>query len=85
MAIACFGFVTLRPEPLFSFPFLNAFISRSTLCDAFGPYLLWLAFLLDFLLAVFFAEEDLLELVDFFELLDFLELPDFFVAIAFSL
>jgi hypothetical protein len=47
MAIACFGFVTFWPDPLFSFPFLKAFISRSTLLEALGPYFLPLDFLLE--------------------------------------
>ena len=42
----------LRPEPLFSFAFLNAFISRSTLLPALGLYFLVLDF---FLLELFFA------------------------------
>lgn len=46
IAMACFGFVTFRPEPLFSLPSLKACISRSTLADAFGPYFLPLLFLL---------------------------------------
>jgi hypothetical protein len=45
IAIACFGFVTLAPLPLFSLPSLNAFISRSTDFDAAGPYFLPLLFL----------------------------------------
>lgn len=45
IAIACLGFVTFFPEPLFSFPFLNACISRSTLEEAFGLYFLPLLFL----------------------------------------
>ena len=53
IAIACLGFVTFWPDPLFSLPALNAFISRSTLCDAFGPY--WVDFFaLDFFAVVFF-------------------------------
>ncbi len=39
IAIACFGFVTLRPLPLFSLPRLNSCISRSTFFWARGPYL----------------------------------------------
>jgi hypothetical protein len=84
IAIACFGLVTLRPDPLFSSPFLKAFISRSTLLEALGPYFLPLDFF-----AVDFLLEDLLELldllpVDFFLLEDLLELLDFFVGITFS-
>ena len=63
--MACFGFVTFRPDPLFSFPCLNAFISRSTLLPALGLYLLVLDF---FLLELFLAEDFLGRLV----LLDFL-------------
>lgn len=55
--MACFGLVTLRPDPLFSFPFLNSFISRSTLFPAFGLYFLVLDF---FLLELFFAADFLL-------------------------
>lgn len=76
--MACFRFVTLRPDPLFSFPFLNAFISRSTLLPALGPYFRLLDF---FLLELFFAELFFAE--DFFDE-DFfvrLELVDFLVAI----
>jgi len=78
IAMACFRFVTLRPDPLFSFPFLNAFISRSTLLPALGPYFRLLDF---FLLELFFAELFFAE--DFFDE-DFfvrLELVDFLVAI----
>jgi hypothetical protein len=45
MAMACFGFFTLRPLPDFSLPFLKAFISRSTDDCALGPYFLPEAFL----------------------------------------
>lgn len=68
--MACFRLVTFRPDPLFSFPFLYAFISRSTLFPALGLYFLVLDF---FLLELFFAELFFDE--DFFvrlELLDFL-------------
>ena len=61
IAIACFGLVTLRPEPLFSFPFLNSCISRSTLADDLGLYLLPLDFLWleDFVFALTdFVDED---------------------------
>jgi hypothetical protein len=76
--MACFGFVTLRPDPLFSFPFLNAFISRSTLLLAFGLYFRPLDF---FLLELFLAELFFAE--DFFDedFLVRLELVDFLVAI----
>lgn len=47
IAIACFGFVTFRPLPDFSLPRLNSCISRSTDCDAFGPYFLPLDFFFD--------------------------------------
>lgn len=62
IATACFRLVTFRPDPLFNFPCLKAFISRSTLLEALGPYFLVLDF---FLPAVFFA-------VDFLALLDVL-------------
>lgn len=39
IAIACFGFVTFLPLPLFSLPRLNSCISFSTFFCAFGPYL----------------------------------------------
>lgn len=39
MAIACLGFVTFFPLPLFSLPRLNSCISCSTFFCAFGPYL----------------------------------------------
>jgi len=68
MAIACFGFVTFRPDPLFSFPFLNAFISRSTLFPAFGLYFL----VLDFFLLVLFFAADFLALLDFLVAMDVL-------------
>ncbi len=45
MAMACLGFLTLRPLPDFSLPFLKAFISRSTEDWAFEPYFLPEAFL----------------------------------------
>lgn len=38
MAIACFGFVTLRPLPERNFPRLNSCISSSTFLPALGPY-----------------------------------------------
>jgi len=57
IATACFRLVTLRPDPLFNFPCLKAFISRSTLLEALGPYFLVLEF---FLLAVFFVADFLL-------------------------
>lgn len=69
--MACFRFVTFRPDPLFNFPFLNAFISRSTLLEAFGPYFLPLDFLLeDFLLAAFLLEVFFADLRALLELLD---------------
>ena len=83
IAIACLGFVTFRPDPLFSVPFFMAFISRSTFCEAFGPYWLWLDFLLaDFLAAGLLV--DFLAAADFLALLDFLAGLDFFVAIRLS-
>jgi len=63
--MACFGFVTFRPDPLFSFPCLNAFISRSTLLPALGLYFLVLDF---FLLELFLAPDFFVRLA----LLDFL-------------
>ena len=40
MAMACLRLVTFLPlRPLFSLPCFIAFISRSTLLLAFGPYL----------------------------------------------
>ena len=65
IAMACFGLVTFRPDPLFSFPCLNAFISRSTLLEALGLYFLALD---PFLPGLFFAADFLwpLELLDFF-------------------
>jgi hypothetical protein len=62
--MACFRLVTFRPDPLFSFPFLNAFISRSTLFPALGLYFL----LLDFFLLELFSPADFfvrLVLLDF--------------------
>ena len=60
IATACFRLVTLLPDPLFNFPCLKAFISRSTLVDAFGPYFLVLDF---FPVAVSFVA-DCLRLLD---------------------
>ena len=37
IAIACLGFVTLRPLPERNFPRLNSCISSPTFSDAFGP------------------------------------------------
>ena len=45
IAIACLGFLTFRPLPDFSLPFLKAFISRSTDDCALDPYFLPEAFL----------------------------------------
>ncbi len=70
IAIACFRFVTLCPEPLFSFPCLNAFISRSTLFDALGLYFL----VLDFFLLEDFLAADFVRLLE----LDFLIAMDVF-------
>jgi hypothetical protein len=54
IAMACFGFVTLRPlRPERSFPCFMAFISRSTERDAPEPY--FLCELAEDLRAVFFA------------------------------
>ncbi len=38
--MACLGFVTFFPLPERSFPCFMAFISRSTDCEALGPYFL---------------------------------------------
>jgi hypothetical protein len=69
--MACFRLVTFRPDPLFSFPFLNAFISCSTLFPALGLYFLVLDF---FLLELFFDEDFFvrLALLDFLVAIDFL-------------
>ena len=38
IAIACFGFVTFLPEPLFSLPRFISCIVAPTFFDAFSPY-----------------------------------------------
>jgi hypothetical protein len=68
IAMACFRFVTFRPDPLFSFPCLNAFISRSTLFPALGLYFL----VLDFFLLVLFLAADFFVLPDFLVAMDVL-------------
>lgn len=55
MAIACLGLVTFFPDPLFNLPCFIAFISRSTLLEAFGLYL---REELDFLVADFLRLPD---------------------------
>lgn len=94
IAIACFGFVTFRPErPERSFPFFISRIERSTLRPAFGEYFRAFFFRLDvffFRVAVDFLRVDVVffrevvflrDDVDFLRDVVFLRVDDFLCAL----